>query len=580
VTAVQSFDIINGQSVSSDCCHIGRLFDETNMRRNWISHVIICPQILLLVLFLHHYPGHCCAEDYVDLNRMADFGVEAKTDSISDYLDSVHVSDDVFKKAIELVLRLGDDNYQTREQTAKQLLTIPKLPPTILDQIAEVEDLELRWRAEKIFAQSARIQGDLFYSVMKVIAERQVAGLARKIVSAMPQFADKRFDDVTRRALLATYSQVDKAFFKKSLLNSEARIRIAAVHVLVEKEKDSAVNLIQPLLSDASDSVRLFTAKSLANAGHHASLQPLVALLDSDQIAIRSQAANILRSVTQQRFDYVAYGENDDRAVAVSSWSKWVSDADERTRLFFPLKDSMLYTGKILVCNYSKHFIYVMNEDGKELWRKEGISEPFGLDVLANGNRLVAACTGKFVAEYDVAGKEIWKVGNIAGNPLSVQRLSNGRTLVSTGGAGKAIEFGSDGEVKAEITVGGFVADAVRLPNGRTLVARYRAGTVAEVDRAGKILWEIGGFKSTRGARRLPNGNTLVTDNGNRRVVECNREGEIVWEVGDLNGPFDSWRLGDGRTLISESNGVRMVDQKGEMLWKHAILNSSRIFAF
>ena len=115
------------------------------MRRNWISHVIICPQILLLVLFLHHYPGHCCAEDYVDLNRMADFGVEAKTDSISDYLDSVHVSDDVFKKAIELVLRLGDDNYQTREQTAKQLLTIPKLPPTILDQIAEVEDLELRW---------------------------------------------------------------------------------------------------------------------------------------------------------------------------------------------------------------------------------------------------------------------------------------------------------------------------------------------------------------------------------------------------------------------------------------------------
>lgn len=221
-----------------------------------------------------------------------------------------------------------------------------------------------------------------------------------------------------------------------------------------------------------------------------------------------------------------------------------------------------------------------MNEDGKELWRKEGISEPFGLDVLANGNRLVAACTGKFVAEYDVAGKEIWKVGNIAGNPLSVQRLSNGRTLVSTGGAGKAIEFGSDGEVKAEITVGGFVADAVRLPNGRTLVARYRAGTVAEVDRAGKILWEIGGFKSTRGARRLPNGNTLVTDNGNRRVVECNREGEIVWEVGDLNGPFDSWRLGDGRTLISESNGVRMVDQKGEMLWKHAILNSSRIFAF
>lgn len=550
------------------------------MRRNWIPHVFIGPLILLLVLCQPISSRHCCAQDSVDLTRMASFGIEAEADSISAYLDSVHVGDDVAKNAVELVFRLGDDNYQAREQAAKKLLTIPKLPRAIFDQVSNIEDLEVRWRAEKILDQSARIQGDLFYSVMKVITEKQIAGLTQKIVSAIPQFPNKRFDDVTRRALLATYSQVDKAVLEKGLMDPEPRIRIAAVYVLAGQKNDGAVKLIQPLLRDDSDLVKLFTAKTLANIGRQESLQPLVELLDSDQLAIRSQAASVLRSLTQQRFDYIAYGDDDDRAVAVRSWSKWVSDADESTKLFFPLKNSTLYTGKIMVCNYSKHFIYVMNEEGKELWRKEGISEPFGLDVLANGNRLVAACTGKFVAEYDVAGKEIWKVSSIVGNPLSVQRLSDGRTLVSTGSAGKAIEFGRDGEIKAEITVGGFVADAVRLPNGRTLVARYRAGTVAEVDRAGKILWEIGGFKSTRGAKRLPNGNTLVTDYGNRRVVECNRTGEVVWEVGGLNGPFDSWRLGDGRTLISESNGVRMVDQKGKMLWKHAILNSSRIFAF
>lgn len=550
------------------------------MRRIQILPSYCLAAVFALVVCLSSVSRSCCAEDSIDLNRLASFGIEANTDSISAYLDSVHVSEDAKKNASKLLFRLGHENYQAREQAEKKLLTIPKIPKTIFDQVSDIDDLELRWRAERILVQSARIQDDVFRSVMKVVAEKKVAGLTKKIIAAMPLFQSKTFDNVIRRALSATFSEDDHAAIENALKQSEPRVRIAAVHVLIEQKKDTALDLLQPLLNDESDLVKLFTAKSLANVGERVSLQPLVQLLDSDDLTIRSQAAGILRSLTQQRFNFGAYDEGKDRAAAIKSWRKWVGDADASTKLFFPLKDSLTYTGKILVCNYSKNFIYVMNEDGKELWRKEGISEPFGLDVLTNGNRLVAACTGKFVAEYDVEGKEVWKASNIVGNPLSVQRLSDGRTLVSTGSAGKAIEFGRDGKIKAEITVGGFVADSVRLPNGRTLIARYRAGTVAEVDRTGKILWEIGGFKNTRGAKRLPNGNTLVTDYGNKRVVECDRKGEVVWEVGGLTGPFDSWRLEDGRTLISESDGVRMVDRNGKKLWKHAVANSSRIFAF
>ena len=133
------------------------------------------------------------------------------------------------------------------------------------------------------------------------------------------------------------------------------------------------------------------------------------------------------------------------------------------------------------------------------------------------------------VIEYDDDGKEVWRKEGLPGPPYSVQRLDNGNTLVACADNQQLVEIAPDGTLTT-INVQGRPMSAQRLENGNTLVALQQGNRVVEVDRAGKIVWEIRTGNNPANAVRLENGNTLVCLMCSRQVVEYDPTGKtIVW---------------------------------------------------
>ncbi|HTW90332.1 MAG TPA: hypothetical protein VMH22_01305 [bacterium] len=191
-------------------------------------------------------------------------------------------------------------------------------------------------------------------------------------------------------------------------------------------------------------------------------------------------------------------------------------------------------------------------------------SRPLFLSVLV----AVMGCLSHVAASVTVA-------------PFSVERLSNGNTLIAdgsiltpSGSNSRAVEVDSLGRlvwayVNSDVP---FLHSARRLSNGHTLMASTLDGKVIEVDRNGHRKWtDSTGLVYPNWASRLDNGNTLITDRLNDRVIEVKPDLTIVWSYTNLHGPHHARRLANGHTLIcdSDSNQVVEVDSVGKTVWQY-----------
>jgi len=201
----------------------------------------------------------------------------------------------------------------------------------------------------------------------------------------------------------------------------------------------------------------------------------------------------------------------------------------------------------------------------------------FGIEVLANGNLLLGSI-GK-VEEVDREGKVVWELpaSVVLSQARDVSRLGNGNTLVAECSAsGRVIEFTPEGaEVWSHKCVQPLSVQ--RLRNGNTLIGSVargvRGGRVIEVSPAGEVVWENKGLRHPFHVRRLANGTTLVADYRPGKVIEVDRDGEVVWEH-KCSDPVGAERLPDGRTLVSRSSYGRGAiilvspDGKAEVLYQ------------
>ncbi len=512
-------------------------------------------------------------------------GIQPSADSLSNYLDSLHPNAETREKVEQLVRQLGDDDFAVREDATRKLLRMPIASRTTLVDAATGGDPEIRWRARSILEQASKQSEQIYYAIAFLVKDHKIPGLIGHILSAIPYFDKPHLQHVAHRALKSIATEKDVPTLRAGLSSKSYAVRIAAIvtieSVALKNELgNDTKNLIKSLLPDQDQRVRLAAARAIANFGDRNCFAVLLDLIESDDVAIRSQSISILHGVTRKRFGFIAYDDPKKRKLSIARWRAWVEGEGRTAKLHYPLDETPPFRGHVLVCNYSGNLVTEYDGNGNEIWKKEKLDQPWGVQVLPNNHRLVAACTGKYVVEFDANGNEVWRKKDLPSHPLSVQRLDNGNTLVATASANKVIEIAPNGEIAWELNLVGFMADADRLPNGLTLVTNYSRGEVAEVDRKGEIVWRIGGFKNPRSAQRLDNGNTLVCDHGHNRVVECDRDGKVVWKYADLATTYDCQRLPDGRTLIGDSSGLRLVEQDGKTIWHRKLPSTGRIFAY
>lgn len=407
------------------------------------------------------------------------------------------------------------------------------------------------------------------YTALEAMQEQKKAEALDVVLSASTICDSPQLELQAIRTVAALADPEDRPQLEKALKSPAVPTRLAAVEALLTLFPDDAQTFAQMLREDANDRLQLKGAKVAANLGDRDILPVLCDLLESDDLGVRVQAASILRAFTQQSFRFTAYDDPESRQAVVAKWRKWIETDGPTAMLVYPLQFGPETRGRMLYTNYSQNSLHEVDEKGKEVWSKTGVSRPYACQGLENGHRLVTSYGSKSVHEFDEAGKEVWKKDDLPGYPFSVQRLPNGNTLIGCSdnrSSHRVIEYTPAGKIAWEKTLAGSPRSARRLDNGNTLVAIYNQHEVVELDFQGNVVWRASNMNSPIMAQRLPNGHTVIAQYSTRRIVELDAKKNTVWAKQWNSTLYDVQRLSNGNTLIVDTSGIKEIDVDGKIV--------------
>jgi outer membrane protein assembly factor BamB len=504
------------------------------------------------------------ADDDIYVQQLAKYGIEPTADSISAYLKSLTPSSEQQQSLQKLIGQLGDESYTAREAATRELVRQPSGLSELLAAAISGSDVEVRWRAKLVAEQTSRESQALLQAALLTVQQKKLTGLTPQLLAVSPFCTAEPLRTTLRRAVVAALEPADANLLTSALRAQSADLRALAAHALPTASASAADEQLPELLKDTSPAVQLVAARALANRGRRESLGVLVELLGADDLAHRVEAFRTLKAATGQKLTFVVYDAPEKRASQLQAWRDWVAGDGKSAELKFPLLDSTIELGRLLVCDQLQNQLIEYDSQGTEVWKKATPPQPWGCQGLENGHRLVCCYTEKVVIEFDAKGDEVWRAGGLPGGPTSVQRLESGNTLLACTESSDVVEIDRSGKVVWQAKVEGRPVDARRLDDGRTLVALQNAQKVVEIDTAGKIVWELGAVGNAFCAQRLDNGNTLVCTVGHAQIREFDRSGKVVWSQGKFQTPYTAQRLTNGNTMVVDRKGVHEIGPGGE----------------
>jgi len=430
------------------------------------------------------------------------------------------------------------------------------------------------------------------------------------VLNTAPLCRSPHLFELARAVVRSQASEADLSVLIASLKSSEDGRRRLGVVGLSRIKKEAATAALKNVLTDPEELVRLEAAVALANRGDRDGLPVMVALLESPTMATRIRTASLLYRLVGKSFGYLAYQSAEQRAKAVKLWRAWVN-GEGQTAPLKPVQTVRVMLGRTVVSDWNGSYVEEYDAAGNRR-RRISVSNPTDVQGLPDGHLLVTSYSRKAVLEYDEKSKLVRTFSTQSwGSPYSVQRLTNGNTLVACYNSGShkqgnVVEYDPNGKVVWRFAYSGMVTGAQRLDDGTTLVAVYRSvrrrslprsfsgkrrisslsrtaygpGKVLEVDQSRKIAREIRTITYPWAAQRLDNGHTLVADYSGKRVVEFNAKQQIVWQKTGLSYPRQVQRLPNGNTLVAHSGGVVEFDPQGRQIWRKAVSSACSVCRF
>ncbi len=214
-------------------------------------------------------------------------------------------------------------------------------------------------------------------------------------------------------------------------------VRIAAILGLGKALGKNSVTDLHPLLDDSQDRIKLAAARAVADFGDRKCLSPLLRLLSSEEINVRSSAAGALRGLSGKHFGFAAYDTPKKHSAAATKWKTWIANEGQTAKLSFPLK-------------------------------------LFGAHSHLGGNTLLAFGYANKVVEYDPSGKEVWSYNKNLGGAWSAEKMANGNVLIAAHSQSRVVEVDPQGNVVWEYSAQGL--NAKPLANGNVLIAKQEGG--------------------------------------------------------------------------------------------------------
>ncbi len=260
--------------------------------------------------------------------------------------------------------------------------------------------------------------------------------------------------------------------------------------------------------------------------------------------------------------------------VAWQSWWDRRRDQIDMSRLDRPSATA----GRLVAVCYDGYNgagrIWEMSRNHKPRWEiTQGLRGPIDAVMIGPDRVLIAEYNGH-VSERDTHGKVLWEKP-ITGNPIAVQRLSNGHTFVAT--MSNIMEITTQGDqIYNHPAPFGNVTCARVLTDGH-IVSLSMDGHLTEMDRQGK---QIRAFLTNsdgpnfewRTFTVLPGGHYLLPRQSTGKVLEYDRKGKLIWR-GAAPTPYAAVRLGNGHLMTVSMNTSLLaeVDAHGKTVWQEQL---------
>lgn len=429
---------------------------------------------------------------------------------------------------------------------------------------------------EEIFKRAT----SLYQTIFKIVRDKELKSALAEVLASTQYLSKPYALRNASQTLKLIITKEDEAALLDLLRSKSPSAQLVAAETAGKVDTDAVRGEVRSLLTSQNEPVKLAAARTITNWGEKEALLTFVDLLSANELAIRRQAAEALRSASGEKFDFNATKDQQARAESIAKWKNWVTEKSADVELTLPLPDGPLLLGRTLISYYSQNVIIELDSDNNEIWRKS-VPGVWSVQGLSNGHRMASLYSTNAVVEFDAEGNEVWRMNGLPGNPFNVRRLENGNTLVACSDSEQVVEISPDKKIVKKIRVSGRPMDAHRLENGNTLVALANSSRVVEVNDQGEIKKVVAtNMPGAISAQRLDTGNTLIVNMNNGTVVEVDPAGKTVWTRSGLSQPYDAQRLENGNTLIAENNAVMEVTNDGKIVWKRTSNGASGVSRF
>lgn len=479
----------------------------------------------------------------------------------------------------DLVRKLGDANYRTREKATDTLSkkgakALPFLREAMIDS-----DNERAKRAEDCVAKiNADDKKRLPSGTPRLIMLRRPAGAVDAMLAYSPFVDDDEAILIEIRDALTAMSRGENQSIDPDLLKAlgdphPARRSIAA-EVLCRGIGKPIESEVKKLLKDTVPSVRQSAAVALVLIGSKEAVSVLIDLIGELPPSSAWPSLDTLQLLAgDTNIPTPATDAIEERRQFRDRWAAWWKSNSDKIDIAKAVQGTgyLGHTVLVEVLNNNNGRVIEIGRDGKIRWKIDNLRYPVDAFVLPGDRVLITEWDGNKVTEFDTRGKVIWRKEGLAGRATNANRLPNGNTFIST--TNELLEVDKSGKEVYKIPVVAGVTAAYRAANGEIVCLRNDSKVVRYAVNGS----EIKTFDSKRdsawtsGLDLVRNGNILVAQpNPNQKVTEFTPDGKVVWE---WNAPAvtTATRLPNGNILAashSQSN-VSEYDRAGKKIWEY-----------
>jgi hypothetical protein len=474
----------------------------------------------------------------------------------------------------KLIVDLGDDAFDVRQNASTQLVTIGPAAVPLLKQATKSTDIEVVRRAEDCLKHiETGSSSAIVAAAARLLAVRKPPGTTEVLLAYLAVADDEMVADTIRTALDALAVREGKAdpVLVAALTDKSPVRRAAAGAALCRAGIAEQKPAIRKLLEDEDPLVRLHVGLALAEGKEKDAVPVLINLLDVLPPSQTGLLEETLYLLAGDKAPAVMPGSTPEtRRKYREAWAAWWNKNKDSVDLATLTQPSKL-RGFTMVVLLDEGKLQELDGNNKVRWQIEGLEFPLDAQYLPGDRVLVAEQGANRVTERDLKGKILWEHQVI--EPLVAQRLPNGNTVVAS--RQQVFEVNRDKRIVSTHTRpnGESIMRAQKVRNGDLALVTMGANIrYVRLDATGKEVTSFPVNVSTSGGRIevLPNGHVLVPEMRFNRVVEYDTSGKVVWTV-QVTQPIAAVRLANGHTLVTSMTENRAVelDRSGKQVWEY-----------